>query len=162
MQPTSSAAAMTTLAETSHKKLCQHALANARKTHTSMQFRESIVHTIEQSDDTAALHNQDLAHTIIDMQDVDEYMAERAARGLVWRRTLQKYPWLHVDFVTGVEEFQPSPPLSVVDVDYGAELERILECIRSDGERMNRARWHSRLSERVARAAREGGSLIEV
>ena len=145
-----SVAAMFTAAEDEHNRQRQQAATNERKRYMWIQFCEAVVRIIERSDDSTAFTNHDLALTIISMQDLDEFMAERAMESPTWRRILQIFPRLHTELVTRFSDFRPLP---YVNVDNRMELESLLASTAFDRGMLHKARWYTRLSERLARGA---------
>lgn len=134
------------------------AMINKRKRYIWMQFREGVVRTIEQSNDSTAIRNHDIALTIINMPEIDEFIAERADESPTWRRILQTFPSLHTEMVARLHDFRA---LRSVNIDRCVELERVVASFRFDRETLHRSRWHFRLSERLATAARLTTSLID-
>ena len=145
-----SVAAMFTAAEDEHSRQRQEAATNERKRCMWIQFCEGIVRIIEESDDSTAFTNHDLALTIINMKDLDEFMTERARESPTWRRILQTFPRLHTEMVTRFSDFRPLPS---VNIDNRMELERLLASTTFDKAMLHKARWYTRLSERLARGA---------
>ena len=143
-------AAMFNAVETEHDHRRQKAVTNERKRYMWMQFCEGVVRIIEKFTDSSALTDHDLALTIINMKDLDEFMAERAAEAPTWRRILQTFPRLHTEMVTRFDDFRPLPS---VNIDHRIELERLLASTRFDRETLHKSRWYTRLSERLARGA---------
>ena len=143
-------AARFTAAEDEHNRQRQQAATQERRRYMWIQFCEGVVRTIEQSNDSTAFTTHDLALTIINMKDLDEFMAERATESPTWRRILQTFPRLHTEMVTRFDDFRPLPS---VNIDNRMELERLLASAKFDREMLHKARWYTRLSERVARAA---------
>lgn len=143
-------ASMFNAAEVDHDAQRQQEATNERKRHMWMQFCEGVVRTIEQSSDSAALANHDLALTIINMNDLDEFIAARASESPTWRRILQTFPRLHTEMVTRFHDFRPLPS---VNIDARIELERLLASTRFNMTTVHKSRWYTRLSERVARGA---------
>lgn len=143
-------AAMFAAAEVEHVRQRQQEDTNKRKRHMWMQFCEGVVRTIEQSADSTAFTNHDLALTIINMKDLDEFMAERATESPTWRRILQTFPRLHTEMVTRFNDFRPLPS---VNIDNRMELERLLASTKFNMEIVHKARWYTRMSERLARGA---------
>ncbi|KAM0794912.1 hypothetical protein BDR22DRAFT_637998 [Usnea florida] len=143
-------ASMFTAAETEHDLQRQQEATTKRKHHMWMQFCEGVVRTIEQSPDDKALSNHDLALTIINMANLDEFIAERASESPTWRRILQTFPRLHTEMVTRFNDFRP---LTSVNIDHRIHLERLLSSTNFHLPAVHKARWHTRLSERLARVA---------
>lgn len=133
-------------AEVQHSRQRQLEAIKARKCHMWMQFCEGVVRCIEQSSDSAAFTNHDLALTIINMKDLDAFMAERARESPTWRRILHTFPRLHTEMVTRFDDFSPLPS---VNIENRIELERLLTSTRINMETLHKARWHTRLSERL-------------
>lgn len=143
-------AAMFNAAETEHDQRRQQAVTNERKRYMWMQFCEGVVRTIEQSTERIALADHDLALKIINMKDLDEFMAERAAESPTWHRILQTFPRLHTEMVTRFDDFRPLPS---VNIDRRIELELLLVSTLFDRETLHRSRWYTRLSEHLALGA---------
>ena len=143
-------AAMFSAAETEHAQRRQQAVTNERKRYMWMQFCEGVVRTIEQSTNSNALANYDTALTVINMRDIDEFMAERAVETPTWRRILQTFPRLHTEMVTRFDDFRPLPS---INIDDRMELERLLASTRFDRETVHIPRWYTRLSECLIRGA---------
>lgn len=143
-------AAMFNNAEDGHNRQRQLEATKERKRHMWMQFCEGVVHYIEQSSDSTAFTNHDLVLTIINMKDLDEFMAERATASPTWRRILHTFPRLHTEMVTRFEDFRPLPS---VNIDNRLELEHLLASTRINTEMLHKARWHTRVSERLALGA---------
>ena len=143
-------ASLFTAAENQHDLQRQQEVTNKRKRHMWMQFCEGVVCRIEQSIDSTALANHDLALTIINMEGLDEFIAERASESPTWRRILQTFPRLHTEMVTRFNDFRP---LTSVNIDHRIELERLLSSTQFNMTIMHKARWYTRLSERLARGA---------
>ena len=137
----------------------QRETTRERKRYMWMQFCEGVVRTIEQSDDSTAVTNHDLALTIINMKKLDDFMAERADESPTWRRILQIFPNLHTEMVTRFHDFRSLPS---VNIDHCMELERLLASARFDRATLHRSRWHFRLSERLATAARSAELVADV
>ncbi|CAD6563526.1 MAG: hypothetical protein ASARMPRED_000015 [Alectoria sarmentosa] len=138
---------MFSVAETEYNRQQQQEVADERKRCMWMQFCEGVVRTIEQSNDSTAFANHDLALTIINMKDLDEFMAKRATESPIWRRILQTFPRLHTEMVTRFDDFRPLPS---VNIDNRMELERLLVYTKFNRETLHKARWYTRLSERLA------------
>lgn len=122
----------------------------ARTCHVWIQFSEGVVCTIEQSTDSTAFANHTIALSIINMKDLDVFSAERAAESLTWQRILRTFPRLHTEMVMRLDEFRPAP---FVSIDSHMELERLLASTDLDREALHRARWLTRLSDRLVRGA---------
>ncbi len=145
-----SVAAMFTAAEDEHSRQRQQAATNERKRCMWIQFCEGIVRIIEESDDSTAFTNHDLALTIINMKDLDEFMTERARESPTWRRILQTFPGLHTEMVIRFSDFRPLPS---VNIENRMKLESLLTSTTFDKAMLHKARWYTRLSERLARGA---------
>ena len=143
-------ATMFNAAEAEYDHQRQQTLTNERKRLMWMQFCEGIVRSIEQSPNSTALTNHDLALTIINMKDLDEFMAERAIGSSTWQRILRTFPRLHTEMVTRFGDFSPLPS---INIDNRIELERLLAHTRFNKETLHKARWYTRLSDRLARVA---------
>ena len=142
--------AMSNAAEVDYDLQQQQEVTRERKRHMWMQFCEGVVRNIEQSDDSIAFANHDIALAIINMKGLDEFMAERAAESPTWHRILRTFVVLHVEMVTRFDDFRPLPS---VNIDHRLELERMLTSARFNRETLHRARWYTRLSERLAQGA---------
>lgn len=147
-------AAMFDAAEVEHDQQHEQEATKKRKRYMWMQFCEGVVRTIEQSDDSTAFANHDIALSIIDMKDVDEFMAARAAESPTWQRVLRTFPRLHTEMVTRFDDFGPIPS---VNIDHRMDLERLLARTKFSIKEVHKARWLMRLSERVARGAAASG-----
>ncbi|CAF9926201.1 MAG: hypothetical protein ALECFALPRED_003386 [Alectoria fallacina] len=134
-------------AELQYNRQRQQEVTDERKRCMWMQFCEGVVRTIEQSNDSTAFVNHDLALTIINMKDLDEFMAERGTESPIWRRILQTFPRLHTEMVTRFNDFRPLPS---VNINNRMELERLLVYTKFNRETLHKARWYTRLSERLA------------
>ncbi len=145
-----SVAAMFTAAEDEHNGQRQQAATNERKRRMWIQFCEGIVRIIEESDDSIAFTNHDLGLTIINMKDLDDFMTERARESPTWRRILQTFPRLHTEMVLRFSDFRPLPS---VNIDNRMKLESLLTSTTFDKAVLHKARWYTRLSERLARGA---------
>lgn len=155
-------ATMFAAAEADHNhqhQLRQAATTTERKRRLWLQFCEGVVRTIEHysplsssSSRTTALAA--LALDVINMAGLDEFITERAAESPKWQRILRTFPRLHTELVTRFDDFRPLPSPSV-DVAHCMELERRLAKYTTtfDVPTLHRARWYTRLSERVAAAA---------
>ena len=139
-------------AELEHQN--QEAATIERKRYLWMQFCEGVVHNIEITTDRDALANYDIALTIINMRDLDEFMAEREGASSTWQRILRTFPRLHTEMVTRFDDFRPMPS---VNIDNRIELERLLAHTVFDRGSVHKARWYMRLSERLARGALASG-----
>ena len=147
-------AAMFDAAEVEHDQQHKQEATNKRKRYMWMQFCEGVVRTIEQSDDGTAFANHDIALSIINMNDLDEFMAARTAESPTWQRVLRTFPHLHTEMVTRFAAFRPIPS---VNIDHRIDLERLLAHTKFSIEEVHKARWLMRLSERVARGAAASG-----
>ena len=134
-------------AEEGQNRQHQEEVTKERKRRMWMQFCEGVVRSIEQSNDSTALANHDLALTIVNMKDLDGFAAERAAQSPVWCRILQTFPRLHTETVTRFDDFGP---LASVNIDHRIELERLFASARFNTDILNRSRWYMRLTERIA------------
>ena len=143
-------ASLFTAAENQHDLQRQQEATTKRKHHMWMQFCEGVVRRVEQSTDSAALANHDLALTIINMENLDEFIAERANESPTWRRILQTFPRLHTEMVTRFDDFRP---LASVNISHRIELERLLSPTHFTMTSVHKARWLTRLSERLVRGA---------
>lgn len=146
-------ATMFAAAEAEHDrqhKVRQAATTNERKRRLWLQFCEDVVRSIERSPSDRTTVAVAVALDIINLAGLDEFITERAAGSPKWQRILRTFPRLHTEMVTRFDDFRPLPSVSVA---HCIALERRLADYSAfDVPTLHRARWYTRLSERVAAA----------
>lgn len=139
--------------------LRQLTATNERKRRLWLQFCEGIVQTIEHSPSnrTTAVT---VALDIISLASIEEFITERRAGSPKWQRILRTFPRLHTELVTRFDDFRPMPFVSIA---HCIELEhRLADHTLFDVPTLHRARWYTRLSERVAAAMEQEHSIASL